>query len=60
MTAYSTLLSQAIAAMVARKQDKDVDSLFSVAPSSALQEGFAELADFELTAFIVVEPTQIV
>ncbi len=56
MKVYSALLSRAIAVMVARKQEKDVDSIFSTAPSTAFTGGFAELGDFELTAFIIVEP----
>ncbi len=56
METYSQLLTEAIGAMVARKQDKDVASLFSAAASTALQDGFRELGDFELTAFFIVEP----
>ncbi len=55
MEPYSALLTQAISGMVSRKQEKDIDSLFSDAASTALLAGFKELGDFELTTFFVIE-----
>jgi len=57
MTAYSELLSQAIRSLVDVTEQRDIDSLFSSARTTALQQSFEGLDDFELVAFLaVVEP----
>ena len=55
MSAYSNLLSQSIRSMIDVKAEKDIDSLFSGGPTSALVNTIAGLDDFELLAFIVVQ-----
>ena len=55
MANYSNLLSQAIRSMIDIKAEKDIDSLFSGGPTSALVNTIAGLDDFELLAFIVVQ-----
>ena len=55
MASYSSLLSQAIHSMIDVKAEKDIDSLFSGGPTSALVNTIAGLDDFELLAFIVVQ-----
>lgn len=54
MEAYSGLLSQAIRSMVALKEEKDIDSLFSGGKTSALLNTISGLEDFELIAFLVI------
>lgn len=54
MERYSDLLNAAIRSMVEAKEEKDLDSLFSVGPTTALVGEVAGLDDFELIAFIVV------
>jgi hypothetical protein len=56
MEAYSTLLSKAIASMIEVKAEKDIDSLFSGGRTTALLNTIQGLDDFELIAFLVVEP----
>ena len=55
MQVYSDLLNQAISSMIAVKQQKDIDSLFSSNQTSALIDNFASLNDFELIAFLVIK-----
>lgn len=55
MAAYSALLDRAVRAMVDRKEERDIDSLFSGGKTSALVDGIAGLDDFELISFIVVQ-----
>ncbi len=55
MASYSNLLSQAIRSMIDVKAEKDIDSLFSGGPTSALVNTIAGLDDFELLTFIVVQ-----
>ena len=55
MQAYSELLSQAIGSMIAKKDESDIDSLFSSGETSALVNTMKGLDDFELMAFIVVQ-----
>ena len=55
MHGYSELLNQAIDSMVAVKQEKDIDSLFSGGRTSALQDTIAGLDDFELINFLVIQ-----
>ena len=55
MQAYSSLLDQAIRSMIARKEEKDIDSLFSGGKTTALVDSIAGLDDFELITFIVIQ-----
>ena len=54
MEQYSDLLNAAVRSMVEVKEQKDLDSLFSTGPTTALVGEVAGLDDFELIAFIVV------
>lgn len=57
MSMYSELLNQAIRSLVAVTEQRDIDSLFSSTRTTALQQCFTGLDDFELIAFLaVVEP----
>ncbi|MFH1871056.1 MAG: helicase-related protein [Pseudomonadota bacterium] len=55
MQAYSSLLDQAIRSMIDRKEEKDIDSLFSGGKTTALVDSIAGLDDFELITFIVIQ-----
>ena len=57
MEAYSELLNQAIRSMIALKEERDIDSLFSGGKTSALLNTINGLDDFELIAFLVVQPS---
>ena len=54
MSAYSQLLTDAIHSMIDVTEERDIDSLFTPGPTTALTQTIAGLDDFELTAFIVV------
>ena len=54
MSAYSRLLQQAIHSMIDLKEEKDIDSLFTVGGTTALLNTISGLDDFELIAFLVV------
>lgn len=54
MGAYSELLTAAIRTMSDVTDERDIDSLFSSGPTTALTQTVAGLDDFELTAFIAV------
>ncbi len=54
MERYSALLNDAIRSMTEDKAARDVDSLFSIGPTTALVGEIAGLDDFELIAFIIV------
>ncbi len=54
---YSDLLAAAIRSMVQVKEEKDLDSLFTGPKTTALTGPITGLDDFELIAFLVVEPT---
>lgn len=54
MSKYSDLLNQAIDSMISFKAEKDIDSLFSVGETSALENDISGLNDFELIDFLVV------
>ena len=54
MNLYSELLNQAIKYMVDVKEESDIDSLFSSTSTSALEDTFKELDDFELINFLVI------
>ena len=55
MQAYSDLLGQAIRTMIDLKENKDLDSLFSVGHTTALVNTISGLDDFELIAFLVIQ-----
>lgn len=55
MGRYSSLLDEAIHAMVAVKSQSDIDSLFNGGPTTALNNEIAGLDQFELINFIVVQ-----
>lgn len=55
MEAYSALLDQAIRSIVTVQEEKDIDSLFSGGPTTALANPIAGLDDFELMSFLVVQ-----
>jgi len=54
MVTYSHLLKQSIHSMINLKEEKDIDSLFSVGGTTALLNTISGLDDFELIAFLVV------
>ncbi|MFZ1083441.1 MAG: helicase-related protein [Terracidiphilus sp.] len=56
MRIYSDLLTAAIHTIVQVKEEKDLDSLFSGQKTTALTGPATGLDDFELIAFLVVEP----
>ena len=55
MQTYSELLGQTIRAMIAVKEEKDIDSLFTGGKTTALVDTMAGLDDFELIAFLVIQ-----
>lgn len=55
MDAYSALLQKGILSMIALKEEKDIDSLFSGGKTTALLNTINGLGDFELIAFLVVQ-----
>lgn len=56
MDDYSSLLQKGIQSMIALKGEKDIDSLFSGGKTTALLNTINGLGDFELIAFLVVQP----
>lgn len=58
MSGPSGLLNAAIRAMIDAKDERDLDSLFSTGATTALSHTIRGLEDFELIAFIVVEPAE--
>jgi len=56
MDAYSALLQKGIQSMIALKEEKDIDSLFTGGKTTALLNTISGLGDFELIAFLVVHP----
>ncbi len=54
MTFYSDLLDVAIGSIIDRKEESDVESLFSGGPTTALEGNIKGLDDFELIAFLVI------
>jgi len=56
MRVYSDLLTAAIRSIVQINEEKDLDSLFSGQQTTALTGPATGLDDFELIAFLVVEP----
>lgn len=58
MSGPSGLLNGAIRAMIDAKEERDLDSLFSTGTTTALSHTIRGLQDFELIAFVVVEPAE--
>lgn len=58
MDAYSSLLQKGIQSMIAVKEEKDIDSLFSGGTTTALSHNISGLNDFELIGFLVVQPPE--
>ena len=57
MGIYSNLLNEAIKSLIDVTEQRDIDSLFSGAKTTALLQSFRGLEDFELIAFLaIVEP----
>ena len=55
MESCSELLHRAIRSMIAVKEEKDIDSLFTGGSTSALSHTIKGLEDFELVAFLIIE-----
>jgi hypothetical protein len=56
MRRESALLRDAVATVVDRKQQSDVQSFFSGGTTGFLENDVAGLDDFELVCFLVVRP----
>ena len=57
MEKYSELLTDAIRSMIELDEEKDIDSLFSTGPTTALEQKISGIDDFELIAFVAVVET---
>ena len=55
MKRYNELLQQAVATIVEKKQESDLESLFSFGRTSALRGDVTGLDDFELICFLVIK-----
>src|SRR5690606_9992678 len=55
MQFYSDLLDKAIHSMVAIKEERDIDSLFTGGKTTALVNTISGLEDFELISFLVIQ-----
>lgn len=55
MEVYSNLLGAAIHGIIDVKEEKDIESLFSMGKTTALTDTIVGLDDFELIAFLVVQ-----
>ena len=55
MGKYSDLLQKAVASIVEKKEESDIDSLFSFGETTALVGDFKGLDDFELITFLVIK-----
>lgn len=55
MSNMSELLNKAINSIIDRKEENDIDSLFSAGGTSALMSSVSGLDDFELICFLVVK-----
>jgi hypothetical protein len=56
MSRFSSLLEEAILAIIDAKESKDIDSLFSGGKTTAMLDSISGLRDFELITFLVVKP----
>jgi superfamily II DNA or RNA helicase len=59
MAAYSALLEKGIRSMVDIKEEKDIDSLFTGTRTTALLNPIKGLDDFELIAFLIIQPNNL-
>lgn len=57
MEPWSALLNTGIRSMIAIKEEKDLDSLFTGGRTSALAHTIQGIEDFELIAFLVIQET---
>ena len=55
MSKMSKLLSEAISSIINKKEESDIDSLFSAGGTSALMSAISGLDDFELICFLVIK-----
>lgn len=55
MSHYNELLQQAVATIVEKKEESDLESLFSFGETTALVGDIAGLDDFELICFLVIK-----
>lgn len=55
MDKYSNLLGHAIESIIFKKEQSDIDSLFSTGGTSALENKITGLNDFELICFLVIK-----
>jgi hypothetical protein len=55
MSKMSKLLSEAISSIIDKKEESDIDSLFSAGGTSALMSDISGLDDFELICFLVIK-----
>jgi len=55
MDTYSALLQKGIQSMIAVKEEKDIESLFTGGKTTALLNTINGLGDFELIAFLVIQ-----
>ena len=55
MSKMSKLLSEAIRSIIDKKEESDIDSLFSAGGTSALMSAISGLDDFELICFLVIK-----
>lgn len=55
MSKTSKLLSEAISSIINKKEESDIDSLFSAGGTSALMSAISGLDDFELICFLVIK-----
>ena len=59
MGKYSELLTAAIRSMVEVTDERDIDSLFTTGPTTALSQTIGGLDDFELIAFLaIIDPAE--
>jgi hypothetical protein len=54
MQSISTLLTDAITSIIEVKEENDIDSLFNIGGTSALNNKISGLNDFEMICFLVV------
>ena len=54
---YSELLTSAIGSLISVTEERDIDSLFAGAQTTALAQRFTSLDDFELVAFLACRPS---
>ena len=58
MQHYSQLLQKAVESIISVKEERDIDSLFSVGETTALENSIKGLDDFELITFLVLKPKE--